>query len=425
MPNQRTHRTENDRFHITRFPLCFAIVAWVLFIIWPASAWTLDLESLDKSVVHIQVTGRGEKWTGSGSVVATNWVLTNEHVAKGARSVRVVSKHIPNGYTAEVVWQDADRDLALLKVAGLTLPVVKFATQKPGKGEEVWSIGFPGVAITDADSTFNKGVVSVIASVRRHWGMRGNVDIEVIQHDSVINRGNSGGPLFDQCGRQVGINSAGDDNAQGVFIAVRITEAIPHLNAQGVSPQQVATPCTPSDNVAGLNNALQQAEQATRISIITGIFIGALSLLACILALRKPRQKIIKVIERISRPIRQQLSQVNLLSNFNSTPTALVLTGFDAAGKKMHIKVPASGASAAGGYVIGRHAALVDYVIENQTISRRHLRILVENGQSQIEDINSANGTRVNNIRLKIFKQQPLTRGDTIVIGDVELRVSA
>ena len=411
------------------------------------------MNMLDKSVVRIK-TNSG---SGSGAVVSTNVVLTNEHVIDDAGWVQVGSKHIGNYLNARIVWHSPDLDLAILQVDGLTLPSVKLATRKPSKGEGVWAIGFPGAAITSSESTVNRGVVSLIATERRSWGLEGGVDMEIIQHDASINPGNSGGPLFDHCGRQVGVNSAGADSSQGLLLAVRITEAIPHLESRGISLQKVDTVCTTSSEVTGLEEALQEAqetvrqaqeqvedaqaqvgvaqaqasvaqqeaEQAVRISIITGVVIGALALLALCFALRKPRQQIIHAMGTLSRPVRDHLPVMNLFNLIGGgKQVALVLTGFDAIGNKLRITVPEGASADEGGYVIGRHAALVDYAVEDASISRRHLRIIMENGQCRVEDINSTNGTCVNGTSLQSFSPHPIAQGDTILLGTVELRVS-
>ena len=406
--------------------------------------WAVDLDVLDKSVVLVSTDSGG----GSGTVVAVGVVLTNEHVINGTRRIKVGSKHTGgNGFGARILWQNADLDLAILRVDGLTLPSVKLATRKPDRGEGVWAIGFPSAAITSRESTINSGVVSVIASMRRYWGFVGNVDIEVIQHDAAVNPGNSGGPLFDRCGRQVGVNSATTDSAQGVSLAVRITESIPHLEGLGFSLQKEDTACTSSAEVPGLDEALREtheaarqareqareaeqvaidAKKSSRINSIIGAIIGVFALLAPIFMLHKLRQQILQAMKRISRPIRERLPAANVFSRLGiGKRVALVLTGFDAVGKKLRIKVPTqSGSTGASGYVIGRHAALVDYAVEDASISRRHLRILVENEQCHVEDVNSTNGTRVNNTSLQAFVPHPILQGDTILLGTVELRVS-
>ena len=145
-----------------------------------------------------------------------------------------------------------------------------------------------------------------------------------------------------------------------------------------------------------------------------------LSLLAIVLALRKPRQQVFRQVSRA-------LDGISKMSHraANIHRPAVVLAGFDGAGKKLRIAVPSRGASASGGgYVVGRHGALVDQVVADANISRRHARITVEHGRCAIEDLNSKNGTRVNGVRLVAFEPAAITAGDKIHLATIEMQVS-
>ena len=481
---------------------------FLLIIFFPASAPAVDVATLEKSVVRIIVTGTGSSSTGSGSVVANGIVLTNQHVVEDAHRVQVISKHTGSRrLDAQVLWASSDLDLAVLRVDGLNLPAVTLATGQPNKGEDVWSFGYPGASdFEDGDLNLNATVArGVISNFYQDPWERGGRNLSIIQHDATINPGNSGGPLFDGCGRVVGVNTAGRDDAQGIFFASHITEAIPNLERIGAGLQKSNDPCTPSSGgVVGLDEiARQQAEaaqqeagtarqeaeaaqqeagtarqeagtalqvagtaqqkaeeaerQATRIghiSLLTGLGVGLLVLVAIALAWRKPRRQIIQGVEHIARLSRRYLPSHSAAGKGGAAPvgpapvgpapvgpapvgpapvgpapkgrTALVLAGFDTNGSKMRILVPEQGTSAAqGGYVIGRHAELVDQVVENPDISRRHARITVEHGQCQIEDMNSGNSTRVNGRLLDVFTPVPLSPGDKVSFGAFEMQVSA
>lgn len=394
-------------------------------ILFAPSVLAVDIAALEKSVVRIFVGNA----TGSGSIVAPKLVLTNHHVVEAANRVRVSSKYT-DPLDAQILWQSADLDLALLRVDDLTLPVIKVATRKPDKGEGVWALGYPGVSdfrgITH-DATVNRGVVSILH--HKPWSESGT-ELWIIQHDAAINPGNSGGPLFDDCGRVVGVNTRAysGDIANSVFFASRITEAIPHIENTSANLQKEDGPCAPTSDqgVAGLDqDARQQAERARRISLAAALGIGALSLLAIVLALRKPRQQIVKAAEQIARASRKYIYSSSSTRRSAAQRTALVLAGFDTSGKKLRILVPEREASPLqGGYVIGRQAVLVDQVVEDANVSRRHARITVEHGQCRIEDLNSTNGTRVNDRRLGAFVPVPVAPGDMILLGMVELQAS-
>ena len=309
----------------------------------------------------------------------------------------------------------------MLQVDGLPpLPVATLATQKSGKGEKVWAMGYPGASDLGrqltSEATVTGGVISLFH--RQPWP-QGSVALWIIQHDAAVNPGNSGGPLFDDCGRVVGVNTAKAvrEAVEGVFWASRITEAIREMEREGITLQKDNATCTPSDGGAA---AAQAAKKAQRNTFIIGLIVGLLSLLAIVLALRKPRQQVFR---QVSRAV-DGFNKISRLASNIHRP-AVVLAGFDGAGKKLRIAVPSRGASASdGGYVVGRHGALVDQVVADANISRRHARITVEHGQCAIEDLNSKNGTRVNGVRLVAFEPAAITAGDKIHLATIELQVS-
>ncbi len=453
-------------------------------------ALAVDFDTLEKSVLRILVETRTHRGSGSGSIIARGIVLTNEHVVNldGAnKRIQVGSEHVdPTRLEdAEILWQSAELDLAILKVGGLNFPHVTLATREPRKSEKIWALGYPGASdfgYLNLKVTITSGVISNFH--RQPWGKAGQ-ELDIIQHDAAINPGNSGGPLFDACGRVLGVNTAGakDVEIAGIYWASRITEAIPYLERLGIQPAKTDNPCTPptgdgtvdpiardeaedasgkaeeaidkaddagdkaedaidkaddagdkaedaidkaEDAIDKAEDASGKADQAWRTSLVTGLGISALSLLAIVLALRKPRQQVVKVVERMSRINRKPPAGSNGTSRAapSNEPAALVLTGFDGSGKKQRILVPGQSTSAAqGGYVIGRHDALVDHVLEDLDISRRHARIIVEHGQCLIEDLNSTNGTHHNGRRLNAFTPTPVSPGDSIVIGTVNMHV--
>ncbi|HYN78245.1 MAG TPA: DegQ family serine endoprotease [Lamprocystis sp. (in: g-proteobacteria)] len=138
---------------------------------------------------------------GSGFIVdAGGLVVTNNHVVDGADEITVTlndaSKH-----KAQVVGRDEKTDLALLKIdAGRPLPAVDLADASSTRvGDWVLAVGNP----------FGLGgsVSAGIVSARGRDINSGPYD-DYIQIDAPINRGNSGGPLFDVYGRVIGVNTA-------------------------------------------------------------------------------------------------------------------------------------------------------------------------------------------------------------------------
>ena len=138
---------------------------------------------------------------GSGFIVdAAGLVVTSHHVVRGADAVTVTLQD-GRKLGAEVVGVDPKTDLALLEVdAGESLPVVEFGdSDRTRVGDWVVAVGNP----FGLGGTVTAGIVS---GRGRDIGS-GPYD-DFLQIDAPINRGSSGGPLFDRGGRVVGVNTA-------------------------------------------------------------------------------------------------------------------------------------------------------------------------------------------------------------------------
>ncbi len=162
---------------------------------------------------------------GSGFVFdPAGYILTNNHVISGATSVSVTFQDgtiLP----ATVVGRDKDGDLAVLKVnAGHKLPAVQFGdSSKLRVGDWVLAIGNP----FGLSGSTSAGIVSALDR-----NISEDKYDDFIQTDATINRGNSGGPLFDAQGRVIGVNAAIYSPSGG---SVGIGFAIPAAMAQPVA----------------------------------------------------------------------------------------------------------------------------------------------------------------------------------------------
>ncbi len=137
---------------------------------------------------------------GSGFIIsADGYIVTNNHVIEQADEVRV--ELFEGGeLVAEVVGRDPRTDIALLKVeSDEPLPFVEFGDSDAAKvGEWVLAIGNP----LGQGFSVSSGIVSA-----RNRTLQGSYD-DFIQTDAAINRGNSGGPLFNMAGEVIGVNTA-------------------------------------------------------------------------------------------------------------------------------------------------------------------------------------------------------------------------
>lgn len=141
---------------------------------------------------------------GSGFVIdKSGIVITNNHVVEDADEITV---SFPNrdDYTAEVIGRDALSDLAVLKINhenGEDFPAVEWGNDEASRiGDWVMAIGNP----FGQSGTVTAGIIS---ARNRTLGGSQN-DVAFIQTDASINRGNSGGPLFNMDGEVIGVNTA-------------------------------------------------------------------------------------------------------------------------------------------------------------------------------------------------------------------------
>ncbi|SHK09716.1 serine protease Do [Roseomonas rosea] len=165
---------------------------------------------------------------GSGFVIdaAEKLVVTNNHVVEGGTEINIVlndNTTIP----AEIVGTDPRTDLALLRLkTDRQLTAVEFGNSDDAQvGDWVLAIGNPfGLA-----SSVSAGIISA-----RSRDIRQGLYDDFIQTDAAINRGNSGGPLFDMAGKVVGINTAIYSPSGG---SIGIGFAIPSNLARGIVAQ--------------------------------------------------------------------------------------------------------------------------------------------------------------------------------------------
>ena len=410
-----------------------------------------DISELEPSVVRI-VTDTG---TGTGFVLNVDGhVATSHHIIDGADFVALLLAGSDDLLPTIVVWESEGLDLAVLKAQGLALVPVKIAVVQPDKGDQVYALGFPGM--TDAlaggmvdEATLTDGTVSLIQN--RPWNPGGPA-LSIIQHNADINPGNSGGPLFDACGRVVGVNSAGATStvntdrsgnivgvitARGGLLAAHVSALVKKLDENSIRYTSDDTSC--ETTASGVDTqARQSAAQAERSAatvnkrmVLWGTIFSALLLLAFLLALRKPRERIVRVVENYSRKIGGHIP------NWHGRPTppaarkrkagsrGLTLAGFSDTGHPLHIAVAADVLDAAPtGISVGRGEGLVDILLQDGQVSRRHVRFSAANGGVLVEDLHSSNGTRLNGKLIQPFQASTVRPGDVLCLGSLEFTVS-
>lgn len=311
--------------------LRFLALAAAVALAAPAAAQTnVSVNDAERATVRVAVivedpTGRKLSGTGSGFLVAPNLVVTNAHVVADAREqanfgVAVVPPEGDGLLPARIIHYSQLADLALLEFRGGpdTAPVT-VSTLDPRAGDTIIALGYPDVDYqhTTADDLVRPALASrtsgSIASLRDR-APTGD-PIPTINHEAVISSGSSGGPLLDECGRVIGVNTwhaRGADTLESRGVATRAQQLLEFLQDAGVSARVTNQRCLSfaerieqdrSRTVSALEQQnrdltakLETADRLTRVAVV--ILIGgtlalfvAVGVLGALLLSRKPQQQ--------------------------------------------------------------------------------------------------------------------------------------
>lgn len=206
--------------------------------------------------------------TGSGFVYDdAGHIVTNNHVVDGAQSIEVRFSD-DTQLPATVVGTDPANDLAVIQVASLP----ESAKPLPLADNTDLRVGQRAIAIGNPfglDRTLTTGVISALG--RPLQTNNDSYIYNVIQTDAAINPGNSGGPLLNSRGEVVGVNTAIQQDAQGIGFAVpveTIQRIVPILIANGSYPH-------PWLGLLGYDVTTDLA-QALKLPVDTGVLVAQL-----------------------------------------------------------------------------------------------------------------------------------------------------
>lgn len=190
-------------------------------------------EKVNPAVVTVLGEQNASYSVGTGVIFSEDgYIITNYHVISGCSACAVWvtdSYGVDTEYPARLVGYDEDNDLAVLKINALELPVAEFGVSDELKvGDRVYAIGNPlGLELRN---TLTDGLVSAID---RDVDVEG-VTMTLIQTNAALNSGNSGGPLINQYGQVVGINTikmmSGEDTIEGLGFAIPTSLAVRWVN---------------------------------------------------------------------------------------------------------------------------------------------------------------------------------------------------
>jgi len=250
----------SSRAHILRSFMLRALLSLMALSL-PAATFadTQDITAASRSVVRVALVatdGDNAYFVGHGSgvVVAPGRVLTNAHVVDVTRSesnivIGIIPAEGTKSYGGRVIAYSPGNDLALISFdPGAVLPVATFYSGVPLDGQQVTAIGFPG-SVDRAQGMNWQDMIHPMSPIRTNGTVstgRTSKQFDTILHTAPLASGNSGGPLVDECGRVLGVNSfgsVGDGNDAEYGFAVSNREIASFLQKAGVQPQRSIETC--------------------------------------------------------------------------------------------------------------------------------------------------------------------------------------
>jgi tetratricopeptide (TPR) repeat protein len=174
-------------------------------------------------VVVLAYDGNGNLYQGSGIVINNEgYVVTNYHVCKDGNRFEInhYKKEFKN---IQIVKQDPDKDIMVLKVSDIPLPPIKIGSSENLKpGQRVYAIGSP----EGYENSISEGIVSGV----RH-DSNGN---ELIQMTTPITEGSSGGAVVNSSGELIGMSMSGQHEGN-IYFAVPIEDILTLINVDYIA----------------------------------------------------------------------------------------------------------------------------------------------------------------------------------------------
>lgn len=413
------------------------LTSLLIFIALFEFAYALDpaiKEKMEESTVRVEaivklnngyVTPIGN---GSGFVVEGNHVVTNNHVLTDKQTVvtlfgrsrdrklRQISGMIEDVYMvialdkehkiqAEILWRHAQKDLAILKPAKpLNKPAVVLAPSAVvNETQSIWVVGFPGVANygTIEDNWY---VVNFTNGTIGKKVVEENGNRKLYNTNAVMNPGNSGGPLFTDCGEVAGINVyvVPDEGGVGAptYRAIQVDELIPVLESQEI-PFQVA------DQTCGETSPAPSREYNWLLFGGIGLGIFLVVLFVILKFFFKPTDD---SSQKKSQSQAKQKQEPSKKSNRAGTIAVEKSLFPEQQGlPSIHLRGNQE-------IILGRDPAC-EVVVDNTQLSRQHASFKLIGNNVFVTDLGSKNGTYLNGSKLVPFQQTIVKSSHRIVLG--------
>lgn len=243
----------------TLFRLLLSAAVLLIALPAPSRAEPADIAAAARGVVRVVIIDRrGGQVTplshGSGFAVGPERVVTNAHVVRQAvedpaLAIGIVPSDGGDAIYARLVTISDRNDLALLATTSpMALPPLTVSGNPSVEAGPVIAVGYP-MNVDRAQGLSAGDLFRAVPPVKSSGflsGRRPSREFDTLLHTAPIARGNSGGPLLDECGRVVGVNSFGAESGSAdaeFFFAVSTRELLPFLTANGVVPRVNSSPC--------------------------------------------------------------------------------------------------------------------------------------------------------------------------------------
>lgn len=251
------------------------LISALFILIMPARAAD-DISATARSVVRVvtvatmggEIVGFGH---GSGIAISPTRIITNAHVVEsvaqhpGNVALGIVPSEGDKSYPGRLIALDSRRDLALIELQSGRLPPAVIYTGPVGSGARIFALGYPGnvdlaTARSATDYIIPRSPVRSEGSISNMQAIDG---ISALLHTAKISRGNSGGPLVDECGRIVGINTfitRADDGDSAFGFAISVRELTRFLGESDQDFTSVGSTCLSMSEAEERERDLMDAE---------------------------------------------------------------------------------------------------------------------------------------------------------------------
>lgn len=351
-------------------------------------------EVFDKSVdaVGLITDGTG---CGSGFFIKKNMFITNYHVINGLDNGRAYIR-LNSGTTIhirEIVGLNKDKDLAIVETESDNNSILPLSDgKKINKGEKVYAIGNPSAGNTVYEFNITEGIINNITT-NEYKTDAGNIFAEVILHSASLNPGNSGGPLLTKDAAVVGINSFYYSQGNNMYFAIHVDELIKFLNSKNITYKNLDDRANDSRSKNGNSGKSDEDDNIILYLIIAIIVVIAATAFTAFFYNNRNKK------HSLSSEYKPERNNIEYNNSIEEVPIKVYHEENEITGRLIY---------QGRNYIISKsdfyagRDDINDLKLLDQSASRRHFLIKFDGINYYISDLNSKNGTKVNNSKISV-----------------------